>query len=235
LDLEATCDENVPSFEMETIEIGAAWIAADGVVLDHFQSFVRPIVNPRLALFCTQLTGITQADVDAAPLFPAAADALREFAGRHGGVSWGSWGAYDRQQIARECERHRVADPLAGLVHRNLKREFAKVRRIKEVGMARALQMVGLSLDGSHHRALDDALNVARLFGVIRSLPLAWRPSMASFKPPQSVTTNKMHETIGQHVKGEWVGGSPGFMDDGRGAQQQPERQRRVLARSRKP
>ena len=34
---------------------------------------------------------------------------------------------------------------------------FAKARKIKEVGMARALQMVGLPLDGSHHRGLDDA------------------------------------------------------------------------------
>ena len=36
-------------------------------------------------------------------------------------------------------------------------------RKIKEVGMARALQMVGLPLDGSHHRGLDDARNIAKL------------------------------------------------------------------------
>jgi inhibitor of KinA sporulation pathway (predicted exonuclease) len=29
--------------------------------------------------------------------------------------------------------------------------------------MARALQMVGLPLDGSHHRGLDDARNIAKL------------------------------------------------------------------------
>ena len=47
--------------------------------------------------------------------------------------------------------------------HVNLKRRFAKSRKIKEVGMARALQMVGLPLDGSHHRGLDDARNIAKL------------------------------------------------------------------------
>ena len=45
----------------------------------------------------------------------------------------------------------------------NLKRQFAKSRKIKEVGMARALQMVGLPLDGAHHRGLDDARNIAKL------------------------------------------------------------------------
>jgi inhibitor of KinA sporulation pathway (predicted exonuclease) len=165
VDLEATCAENAPTFDMETIEIGACWIAADGSVLDRFQSFVRPIVNPQLTPFCTQLTGITQADVDAAPLFPAAADALRAFVAKHQQASsvWMSWGAYDRKQFERDSARHGVAAPIA-LPHQNAKRLFAKARRIgKEVGMAKACELVGLTLAGTHHRALDDALNVARL------------------------------------------------------------------------
>jgi myo-inositol-1(or 4)-monophosphatase len=65
-----------------------------------------------------------------------------------------------------------IASPLTGHVlvgtgdaagWANLKRRFAKARKIKEVGMARALQMVGLPLDGSHHRGLDDARNIAEL------------------------------------------------------------------------
>ncbi|UEP40695.1 3'-5' exonuclease [Burkholderia sp. B21-005] len=164
VDLEATCDENVPSFDMETIEIGAAWIAADGVVLDRFQSFARPIVNPTLTPFCKQLTGITQADVDAAPLFPMAADALRAFVAKNQDASsvWMSWGAWDRTQLERDSARHGVAMPIA-LPHQNAKRLFAKTKRIKQVGMAKACELVGLTLVGAHHRALDDALNVARL------------------------------------------------------------------------
>ena len=40
---------------------------------------------------------------------------------------------------------------------------FAKRRKIKQVGMATALQIVGLELEGEHHRALADARNIARL------------------------------------------------------------------------
>jgi inhibitor of KinA sporulation pathway (predicted exonuclease) len=43
-----------------------------GEVVSEFHTFVRPVVNPSLTDFCQELTGITQADVDAAPTFPEA-------------------------------------------------------------------------------------------------------------------------------------------------------------------
>jgi inhibitor of KinA sporulation pathway (predicted exonuclease) len=167
IDLEATCsdDETIAAESMETIEIGACWIDAKGSVLDRFQSFVRPILNPRLTEFCTSLTGIQQWDVDGAPLFPAAAELLRQFAKQHATPSsfWTSWGAYDRRQIERDSIRHRISEPL-DLPHQNAKRLFAEAQRIgKEVGMAKACELAGLAFEGTQHRALDDALNVARL------------------------------------------------------------------------
>lgn len=164
VDLEATCREDMAAWDMETIEIGCCYVA-DGVVLDCFRSFVRPVVNPLLSEFCSSLTGIRQADVNSAPLFPVAAELLRQFVASHRqpGSTWASWGNYDRKQLDNDSARHGMNNPFSGIEHRNLKREFAKARKIKEVGMARALAMVGLPLDGTHHRALDDARNVARL------------------------------------------------------------------------
>ncbi|WP_439670875.1 Exonuclease domain-containing protein [Cupriavidus necator] len=167
VDLEATCSEDgsITAEAMETIEIGAVWVGADGAVLDRFHSFVRPVVNPRLTDFCSTLTGINQADIDNAPPFSVAAELLREFVERHHapGSSWASWGAYDRRQLERDSARHGTAEPIA-LPHQNAKRLFAKAQRIgKEVGMAKACELTGLGLEGTHHRALDDAVNVARL------------------------------------------------------------------------
>ncbi len=167
VDLEATCsnDETIPPEDMETIEIGACWIDTNGIVIDRFQSFVRPTANPELTDFCISLTGITQENVDSAPLFQEAADLLRLFVERYQapGSSWASWGAYDRKQFERDSCRHGVAEPIA-LPHQNAKRMFAKTQRIgKEVGMAKACEMAGLELEGAHHRALDDALNISRL------------------------------------------------------------------------
>ncbi len=167
IDLEATCDEGdgLPAIDMEIIEIGAVWATAEGTVLDTFQALVRPVLRPQLTPFCRQLTNIQQADVDGAELFPVVAARLASFAQRHQapGATWGSWGQFDAKQLARDCERHGIDSPLAAFEHVNLKRRFAKARKIKEVGMARALQMVGLPLDGAHHRGLDDARNIAKL------------------------------------------------------------------------
>ncbi|WP_082486167.1 3'-5' exonuclease [Acidovorax sp. Leaf84] len=150
---------------MEIIEIGAEWASADGRLIDTFQALVRPAVHPHLTPFCKQLTGINQSDVDSAEPFPIAAAKLASFAQRFQPEStvWGSWGQFDANQLTRECERHGVQHPLTGLEHVNLKRRFAKGRKIKEVGMARALQMVGCALEGAHHRGLDDAKNIAKL------------------------------------------------------------------------
>ena len=173
IDLEATCDEGdgIPADHMEIIEIGAVWTTAEGKVIDAFQSLVRPVVRPQLTPFCRQLVGIDQAEVDAADLFPVVAARLASFAQLHqASRTWGSWGKFDATQLARDCERHGAPHPLQGFEHVNLKRRFAKARKIKELGMARALQMVGLALDGTHHRGLDDARNIAKL--------LPWCPEL---------------------------------------------------------
>jgi inhibitor of KinA sporulation pathway (predicted exonuclease) len=77
VDLEATCDEFgvhesprslvvVPD-QMETIEIGLVVIDLETLeIVDEFQRFVRPQINPTLTDFCKQLTSIQQADVDSA-------------------------------------------------------------------------------------------------------------------------------------------------------------------------
>jgi inhibitor of KinA sporulation pathway (predicted exonuclease) len=163
VDLEATCDDRgaVPRDESETIEIGAVLVdPATLAPVDEFQTFVRPVVHPRLTPFCTELTTITQAEVDAAPPFPAAAARLAAF-GR--GAVFCSWGAYDRVQLARDAHRCGITPPLLGR-HLNLKELFARAAGDRRsVGNGRALGRVGLSRTGTHHRGIDDARNIARL------------------------------------------------------------------------
>ncbi|MDR6586350.1 3'-5' exonuclease [Herbaspirillum frisingense] len=166
-DLEATCsdDGSITSEEMEIIEIGACWTTESGEVLRRFQHFVRPLKRPVLMPFCMSLTGIAQQEVDQAPLFPVAAQALRNFVSETNSANaiWMSWGAYDFKQMAKDSERHSIDIPLQ-MPHQNAKRMFAKAQRIgKEVGMAKACALTQIKMDGQHHRGLDDAVNIARL------------------------------------------------------------------------
>jgi inhibitor of KinA sporulation pathway (predicted exonuclease) len=167
IDLEATCSSDlsiVPEC-MEIIEIGAVWVSSMNHILDQFQSFVRPIENPQLTSFCTELTGIEQHQIDQANTWPEVANALRQFVAQYESTEsiWASWGVWDRKQIEKESYRHRVPNPLIKLSHCNLKADFAKSRKIKQVGMVTALKISGMSIEGEHHRAISDALNISRL------------------------------------------------------------------------
>lgn len=165
VDLEMTCtdDGSIPADQMEVIEVGAVIVSRAGEVIDRFEAFVRPAARPVLTPFCRTFLGIEQQQIDAARRWPEVACELSEFAARHGAREWGSWGDSDRRQIEQESERHRSPHPLGWLTHRNLKREFAKTRKIKQVGIAAALRLVGIERQGAAHRALADAENVAQL------------------------------------------------------------------------
>ncbi len=164
IDLENTCmpdAERPANYHHQIIEIGAAWVSPDAEVIDTFDIFVKA-ENPVTA-FCAELTGITQHNVDAGLAYPEAMQALAGFAAKHPGRIWGSWGAADLNSLNRDCAHHGVESPLQGWCHRNLKKEWAKGRKIRQVGMAMALQLSNIVLEGPRHRALSDVLNIVRL------------------------------------------------------------------------
>lgn len=162
VDLEATCDDlgSIPRHESEIIEIGA--VLVDGTSLRTIAEqmlFVRPRLHP-ITPFCTKLTTITPEMVEDAFEFRKAADRLAAFGD---GALFCSWGAYDRNQLAADAARHGIASPL-GPDHWNLKTAFANAIGLRRgLGTHGAFTRVGLVPEGTHHRAIDDARNIARL------------------------------------------------------------------------
>jgi 3'-5' exoribonuclease 1 len=171
VDLEATCRQKGPEAvsRMEIIEIGAVMLAsATGPIVSEFDSFVRPSCDPTLSDFCMELTSITQEQVDSADPFPVVFERFMEWAGAEPFVLC-SWGLYDLQQFEVEFRQHGMRKPLSFNRHINLKRAFAEMRGIKPCGMKRALEIAGIPLEGTHHRGIDDARNIARLATAILS------------------------------------------------------------------
>jgi inhibitor of KinA sporulation pathway (predicted exonuclease) len=165
VDLEATCsnDQTVPRDEMEIIEIGAVMLSSTTFELEsEFQTFVRPVRHPDLTAFCMSLTGIAQADVLNAPSFPEALSAMKEWMSDFKDSIFCSWGAYDRKQFLQDCEFHHIAYPFhAG--HLNLKAEACRMLSRKAMGIGEAIRQLGMEFEGSPHRGLDDARNIARI------------------------------------------------------------------------
>lgn len=172
VDLEATCrpEDGIPRDEQETIEIGAVLLDAPGLATrGEIESLVRPVRHPRLSAFCTKLTTITQADVDAAPAFPTAFAELVALVPEPADVCFVSWGRFDRALLERGCRYHGLPYPF--LHHINARRRFARRFRVRRsCGLRRALEITGLTPEGTPHRALSDARNLARLLQAVPDL-----------------------------------------------------------------
>jgi len=170
LDLEATCcdAETINRDEMEIIEIGAVMVDPKTLnIIDEFQTFIKPVRHPLLTAFCKSLTSISQKQVDVAPTYPEAIALLKNWLSAYSHGVFGSWGDYDRKQFQQDSNFHKVPFPIA-YPHVNLKQLFTETQGLrKRYGMAKALQLVSLPLEGTHHRGIDDARNIAKLLPYI--------------------------------------------------------------------
>lgn len=173
-DLEATCWEGSPtSIQQEVIEIGAVRLDEYADIEGTFQRFVRPAINQVLSAFCTQLTSISQIDVNRAGRFP---EVIREF------QKWieiddeeyllCSWGSFDKKLLVADCKLHDIDDEWLD-PHINLKQQYQEFKKLRQPrGLKASIIAEGLEFEGRHHRAIDDAENLAQIFIKYRDL---WR------------------------------------------------------------
>lgn len=170
LDLEATCcdQKTIRRHQTEIIEIGAVMVeSGDLQVVDEFQTFIKPVRYPVLTPFCTTLTSITQDQVDSAPEYRDAIAHLQTWLADYPNGVFGSWGDYDHHQFQQDSQFHKLPFPIT-YPHINLKKEFSRAQGLpKRYGMAGALRQMGIPLEGTHHRGIDDARNIAKLLPFI--------------------------------------------------------------------
>lgn len=171
IDVEATCwkDNARTKQESEIIEFGAVLFDRDAnQVRDEFQTFIKPVSNPTLSDFCTELTTIRQEDVEGAPVFPDGLGLLLEALCTQRTSLLASWGEYDRKQLQKDCRFHGVNFPF-GKHHLNIKQLFAEHFRCRPCGMRAALELLRMPIEGTHHRGIDDARNIVR---ILQRIPL---------------------------------------------------------------
>jgi len=161
VDLEATCSKKSKLSPQEIIEIGAVKIDEKGKIISTFNEFVKPKINPVLSEYCRDLTGIKQSQVDSAGDFPEVIEKFRGWIG--GDYLLCSWGYYDKKQFISDCKLHNI-DSAWAEKHISIKHGYAKINNCRPCGMAKALRREGMKLEGAHHRGIDDAKNISRIF-----------------------------------------------------------------------
>lgn len=165
LDLEATCWEGYDKSRNETIEIGAVLVNDKKEIVSEFVQFIKPLKHPILSDFCKTLTTIQQEDVDNAPYFSEAIETFKSWFGYpNEKYILCSWGFYDRKQFESDCSVHGIDDSWVEN-HISLKHQYGKIKNLRRaIGMKNALLNEKLELDGTHHRGIDDARNIAKIF-----------------------------------------------------------------------
>lgn len=171
IDLEATCwfprnaNRGQPA---EIIEVGIAKLHLEGrnYTVEKVESiYVQPRYST-VSEFCTDLTGITQAQLDREGVpFEQALERLRAHCQAPDYLySWASYGEWDKDILERQCQSFGVRYPLSK-THFNIKALLNLLRGDKHVGLSKAVKSFGMEFEGKHHSGVDDAVNAARVLG----------------------------------------------------------------------
>jgi inhibitor of KinA sporulation pathway (predicted exonuclease) len=165
VDVESTCwNGNPPPGEKsEIIEIGVSELDMKALKVIRSEGIIIKPAQSKVSEFCTQLTTITQAQVDQGISFAEACKKLEQtYRSKHDKV-WGSYGDYDRKMFERNCKDFGVQYPF-GSTHFNIKSLLAMMSGLKkELGMSQALDYLNIKLEGTHHRGVDDSINIAKI------------------------------------------------------------------------
>lgn len=164
VDFELTCSNDPPSEPVrpEIIEIGIAELDLASLQIVRSESYyVKNIFSP-VTEKCTQLTGITQKILDkqGRPLAEVCGTVMKKFGS--GNKAWASWGS-DKEAIDRDCTDKGIVSPFSEAFF-NIGLDYSQMTGLdRSVGLHDALHMLGDQAVTEHHRAVNDAIEAARV------------------------------------------------------------------------
>ncbi|KAJ3233501.1 hypothetical protein HDU81_002242 [Chytriomyces hyalinus] len=171
-DVEATCREDNVGWKHEVIEFPVVLVCGRTYeTIAEFRSFVRPVINPVLTDFCTQLTGITQDQVDTAPTFVEVLKLFEAFLSRykvkHSRMRFITDGPWDiRDFIRNQCVYSYIRRPAYFDTYLDLRRIFTKFygrRDGKRANLNGMLSLLNMEFVGRQHSGIDDTRNIAKI------------------------------------------------------------------------
>ncbi len=167
IDIESTCWEpqnSKPHNEyQEIIEVGIAEVDTEKFYIVANEGLLIKPVYSKVTDFCTKLTTLTTEQLDKGFTYEFVCKELVSLYDSPN-RTWASWGDFDRKQFQKDSELKLVKYPF-GPRHINIKNLFSVLYGLdKELGLDAALKYLGMKLEGTHHRGVDDARNIAKIF-----------------------------------------------------------------------
>ncbi|XP_072517818.1 3'-5' exoribonuclease 1 [Salminus brasiliensis] len=173
VDFEATCEEDNPSdFVHEIIEFPIVLIDTHTLeIVDSFQEYVKPELNPQLSDFCVGLTGITQKMVDEADTFPpvfrrVVAWLQKKELGTKYKYALLTDGSWDMSKfLYTQCRLSRLRYPQFARKWINIRKSYGNYYKVarNQTKLNCMLENLGMQYEGRPHCGLDDSRNIARI------------------------------------------------------------------------
>ncbi|XP_012983021.2 ERI1 exoribonuclease 2 [Melopsittacus undulatus] len=185
IDFEATCWRDAGRRAPEIVEFPAVLLnTATGEIESEFHTYVQPQEHPILSEFCTELTGITQNQVDeGVPLSICLSQFLKwiqkiqmekkivfgtdipcNSTSEAKACTFVTWTDWDLGVCLHyECKRKQLRKPDILNSWIDLKATYRVFYNRKPKGLNGALQDLGIAFTGREHSGLDDSRNTARL------------------------------------------------------------------------
>ncbi len=166
IDIEATCWEGRPPNKFpdqrnEIIEIGITPISLQTKLIGLSESILVKPPTTTVSEFCTQLTTLTQEQIDEHGVpFEKAMETLRTVYNSHKNI-FASWGDYDRRSFEKNCRWNEVPNPISNM-NLNVKTLFAVVHGFNG-SLDKCAAHIGVGFEGTHHRGVDDSRMVAKI------------------------------------------------------------------------
>ncbi|XP_066993027.2 3'-5' exoribonuclease 1 isoform X1 [Anabrus simplex] len=163
------CESNLHIIH-EIIEFPAVLVSTEKLeIVDHFQAYCKPIVNPKLSDFCVELTGITQEKVDNSQPFDEVLESFEAWLKKHklgskfkyGVVTDGPWDM--GRFLYGQCKISGVPYPRFGNKWINIRKIFSSFYKSKRYCLRLMLEHLDIGFEGRPHCGLDDARNIARI------------------------------------------------------------------------
>ena len=149
----------VPGLPDEIIQIGAAKIDLQGNVLDTFSQIIKPFYYTKLNKDVSELTLLTDADLEGGLPFAGAMDAFRSWCGSDFVLL--SWSGSDGHVLVRNCRKFDYpADWLPDLYDAQLMFDNYEMQEDRSWPLNYALYHFQEKPDGAHN-ALADVLSTA--------------------------------------------------------------------------
>lgn len=175
LDFEATCWNKNPKLDrQEIIEFPSVLYELNSnneiIFISEFSKYVKPVLEPVLSDFCTELTGITQEQVDDANIIEKVYNEHFEWlksntsSNSNADIHIVTCGAWDLKiMLPKEIKNKKLHYHQVYKKYINIKDEFEYFYKKKAGGMVSMLNYLDIKLEGRHHSGIDDTRNIAKI------------------------------------------------------------------------